>query len=323
MNNYQFVTLFDKFYLYRGLALARSLKNTCPAARLFVICLDDITFKILSELHLANVFPIAKDEFENKELLALKNKRNNAEYCWTCTPASVKYVLEKNPDIDMLTYLDADLFFFAPPDIIFDETTDCSVLITEHRFRKNIKWNEYYNGRFNVQYLTFKNNPQGLKTLNWWYDKCIEWCYDRHEAERYGDQKYLDKWPEIFDGVKILENIATCLAPWNLLTHKLSSKSGLVMVDERTPLVFYHFQSLKIFSENAFNMAVDYRLRREDRELIYLPYLLELQNVITKLKNEYPQWKPQFDQLENRNGFFKSLKFIKRKFLLKDNYFTL
>lgn len=320
---FKFVTLFNSFYLARGIVMAESLLRAMPAAKLFVVCMDSDTCKVIGELGIENIVAVSREDFENEELLSVKPHRNTAEYCWTCTPASLKYVFEKYPEVELLTYLDADLFFFSDPAAIFKELENSSVLITAHRFRKNKKYMEEMNGIYNVQYMSFRRNADGLKVLNWWYDKCIEWCYDRHEAERYGDQKYLDKWPEIFDGVKILKNIATCLAPWNLLTHTLSCHNGRVMVDAETPLVFYHFQSLKIFSEKIFNMTVDYRLRKKDRELIYLPYLRELQKTIIRLKKEYPLLNPGVARMESRRGFLNSLKIIKRKLLLKDNYFIL
>ena len=43
-----FCTYFDHRYLVRGLAMIRSLAAHCPAARVWVLCMDDTTYATLS-----------------------------------------------------------------------------------------------------------------------------------------------------------------------------------------------------------------------------------------------------------------------------------
>ena len=42
-----FCTLFDSYYLDKGLALYLSLKKVCDNFRLYVFCFDDVAFQIL------------------------------------------------------------------------------------------------------------------------------------------------------------------------------------------------------------------------------------------------------------------------------------
>ena len=79
---------------------------------------------------------------------------------------------------------------------------------------------------YNVQFMTFRRDARGLEALHWWRDRCIEWCYYRVEDGKLGDQKYLDDWPERFDGVHVLEHPGGGLAPWNVENYELARRNG-------------------------------------------------------------------------------------------------
>ena len=48
------------------------------------------------------------------------------------------HVLENERDAEWVTYLDSDLFFFAPPDPIYDEMKDAAFGIIPHRFTRRL-----------------------------------------------------------------------------------------------------------------------------------------------------------------------------------------
>jgi hypothetical protein len=98
--------------------------------------------------------------------------------------------------------------------------------------------------------VTFKRDPRGLEALDWWRERCLEWCYYREEDGKLGDQKYLDDWPERFAGVSVLGHVGGGLAPWNVSAYSLSEHDERVWVDD-VPLVFYHYHSLKLFHSPA------------------------------------------------------------------------
>jgi len=61
---YFFCTYFDSHFLTRGLALYESLVRHCPCFRLFVLCMDDKCYEILSRLNLPLMEPIRLEDFE-------------------------------------------------------------------------------------------------------------------------------------------------------------------------------------------------------------------------------------------------------------------
>ena len=91
--------------------------------------------KFFLNFKLNKVTVVSSDEFETDELKEVKKERSKAEYCWTCTPSVISYVLRKY-DVPDCTYIDSDLFFYSDPAVLISELDqhNKNVLITEHRF---------------------------------------------------------------------------------------------------------------------------------------------------------------------------------------------
>ena len=243
-----FCTYFDHNYLLRGLTLYRSLRATGFDFTLHVLALDDHTRQTIVALGIPELRVVALEAIEasTPALLNTKKSRSRIEYYFTLTPFLPLHLLEQHPEIELITYLDADLYFYESPEPVLDELADRSILICEHRYSKHLSGKMEY-GRYNVQFQGFRRDAAGLACLQRWRDQCLDWCYDRVEGERYADQKYLDEWPRLYgDRLAILEHKGGGVAPWNWATYPLKLQSGKVTVDNQ-PLVFYHFHGVKIF----------------------------------------------------------------------------
>lgn len=293
MNNI-FCTLFNKSYIDKGIALINSLECVSDCYRIYILAMDEDCHRILKELNFKNVRLISLDEFETNELLSVKNNRSTAEYCWTCTPLLIKYILERYQE-KICTYIDSDIYFFSNPEVLFNEMDpETSVLITSHRFpnsrngRKSIS--KY--GKYCVQFNTFRNDYYGKLVLNWWADKCLDWCYAKNEIDRMGDQKYLNKWPETFEGVKEIENMGAGVAYWNLEQYYLlRAENGKILLaskkkEQKFEVVFCHFQNIKYIGNHYVNLRTNLHDKMLKRALYY-PYLLEVEKSRSMLKEKF------------------------------------
>src|SRR5689334_370143 len=110
-----FVTLFDSHYLPLGLSLYQSLEEHARPFHLWIVAMDDACAQALAKLKLPAVTIIGLPDLENDALRAVKGQRSVAEYCWTLTPFLPSYVLQRRPDLERVTYVDADVFFFESP----------------------------------------------------------------------------------------------------------------------------------------------------------------------------------------------------------------
>ncbi len=278
-----FCTLFNSAYLSKGIALYNSLLKTCSDFHIYIFAFDEVAYQILSERNFKKTTIIPLHDFENNELLAIKKKRSVAEYCWTSTPFTIKYCIE-NFNLDHCTYIDADTFFYEDPAPLIKEMGDNSVLITPHNYSINYDVSGV-SGIYCVQFTTFKNTYAGLKVLNWWAQACLKWCYARYEDGKMGDQKYLDSWPYMFEGVHICRNPGAGLAPWNLLNYKLQIKNGQITINDNE-LIFYHFHDLKYLSNNSWYLG-GYEIAENILENIYKPYIKILLETDREIKIKF------------------------------------
>lgn len=217
MNHY--CTYFDRGFLAQGLALWRSLAKHDVDSVLWVLALDEFTAEVLREIGgtWLRVVPLAEVEAGDAELAVAKANRSRVEYYFTLSSCWPRWLLTKRNEIERVTYLDADLFFFGSPEPMFEamDAAGASVLVTGHRFPE---WSRHYerHGKFNVGVLSWRNDAAGRGCLETWRNECLAWCYDRLEEGRYADQKYLDAWPErLGAALLVLEHRGVNLAPWN------------------------------------------------------------------------------------------------------------
>ncbi len=245
---YYFCTYFDKNYLNKGLALYHSLSEQCPEFRLYILCMDDVCHRTLARMSLPDVTLVSREEFEKDDpaLRGAKENRSLIEYYFTCTPSLPLYVLNRWPEVDIITYLDSDLFFFRSPAELYEEMGSRSVLIVGHRFPPAIAERNVY-GIYNVGYLSFRRDEQGYACLKWWRERCIDWCYDRLDGGRFAEQKYLDDWPERFPNVAVLQHKGGGLSPWNIGGYEITALDSQPLVDGQ-PLIFYHFHGFRKIS---------------------------------------------------------------------------
>lgn len=280
-----FCTLFDSKYTHYGLALYESLLNSCDKFHIYIFAFDDKSCTILNELKLEHATIVSLREFEDEKLLAVKNTRSKGEYCWTCIPSAIKFVLDKYKT-ESCTYLDSDIYFFNSPKKFFDEMGSNSVLITDHNYTSCYDQSRK-SGKYNSQFTCFKNRADSIRVLEWWRNACIEWCYARHEDGKFGDQKYMDDWPQRFSGVHVLKHLGGGVGPWNIQQYKIFKQREELYGKELTTgkefqVIFYHFHHVRFYA-----CEVDlggYRLSDEVKNLIYLPYVRHLEKIKVRLK---------------------------------------
>lgn len=321
---YNFCTLFDTAYLSRGLVMYNSLKQHTDNFHLYIFAFDDLCYTMLSTLNLDNITVISLSMLENNDLTEAKKTRTRAEYCWTCTSSVIEYILV-NYNTPDCTYLDADLFFFRSPSAIFDELkkSEKSVLITEHRYSTLSGYFEQKKaGRFCVQFITFTNNPESRHVLNIWKNQCLNWCFNKYEYGKFGDQKYLDEWPEKYENVHILNHQGGGVAPWNIRRYNIIEKNNSLYgidlaTNEQFNLIFFHFHFVRFQENGKVDLGWNY-LSKKIKRIIYYPYILKIIETEKMLSDLNPEYRISFYKNSSRN-----FKEIFKSFLKSSSMFNI
>jgi len=140
---HDFCTCFDINYAARGLAMCESLIGVSRGepVRVFVLCLDEEVFELLNRCQWPGLVPVPLAGIEQHDplLLAAKNNRSKVEYYFTLSSCLVHFLLNTREDVTMLTYLDADLFFFSSWAVLFQEMGDSSIMVIPHRFPARLR----------------------------------------------------------------------------------------------------------------------------------------------------------------------------------------
>jgi len=249
--------------------------------------MDTKTCEVLRQLDLDSVVLISLDEFLDPQLTQIQKERSTGEFCWTCTPFLLDFVIGKGL-FQRVIYLDADTYFFSNPSEILDLwPLDKPLMLSRHRYHKDYDQSEQ-SGIYCVQFNGFDTTEPGRRALYWWKEKCAEWCYSRVEPMRFGDQKYLDYIEtECQVSAFIPNHPGEGMAPWNSRDTKISLSGKALMVTDLStkpvPVVYYHFHGLKLFTGSFVDLCLYYYVLPQSLlDLMYRPYVNHLVQICTQ-----------------------------------------
>ena len=265
-----FCSYFDKNYLSKFLNLKSSLDRFNFEYTFYVLALDNYVVEFFKENNFDNLKIIQLDEIENnyKLLKIAKKNRDTIEYYFTLSPFLPLYIFE-NENINQITYLDSDFYFFKNPKKRIQETIDCSVTLIQ----QNV--DERY-GKYNVGWINFNFDFDETKIIvKEWCNECLNECTDIPTDNSYADQKYLDKWPEKLKYLRVFQPESTCLSPWD---------SNLVIEENIETMIAFHFHGLELY-ENYFTSGF-YQFNKKNIkriiDRIYIPYIKNLISIEKK-----------------------------------------
>ncbi|MFC1516101.1 hypothetical protein ACFL7E_05010 [Thermodesulfobacteriota bacterium] len=289
-----YATICDVNYLAPALTLYRSLKKVSAHSFRFYT-LDEDAAEYMESLKLPGAEVFAPDDYIPDQVMALKATRSNGAFAFTVKPIALLHAMQTGYEYEWVGHLDVDIHVFSDPGIIISPLDHSKAAsLTPHRFSTSFQTYEPTAGRFNAGYVAFRNNIPGKEVLQDWCDLCIEWCHDYVEGVRYGDQKYLENLADNYDSVDICIHNGANAAPWNIAGRTISVRDQEIYIDD-DPLLFYHFQGLKVYGPRSGSLYASPELIVKDRlrDLIYEPYVKALYESYHRLSGE-TAWEPAY-----------------------------
>lgn len=261
----EFVTLFDRHYALRGLALWRSLDRHLEHFRLWIVAMDTYTEQLVQSLGLKGVEVIPVHEIEDAELREKKRERSAGEYCWTLTPRVFDAVFTRSPLATAVIYIDADVWLRRSPQPVLDSFQESSadVFVTEHAYHPAFDLSAT-SGYFCVQFLGAKRGSS-VDIIGKWQDQCTEWCFAYSDRGRFGDQAYLNDWPRLYGNrIQVSQRKEWFQGPWNAMRFAYSEA------------IAYHFHSFVHLNRGRFGVG-SYPIPKPHRDNLYRPYREDLE----------------------------------------------
>lgn len=248
MKNIAF-TICSNNYLAQAKVLSDSIfKFSREFYDFYIVLCDEYSEKIdYSEFH-AN-FVLAKDlKIDNFDWMT--RYYNIIELNTAIKPFAFKYLIaEHSPEY--IHYLDPDTCTYCSLVAIENEMdADVSILLTPHSlaplpFDGGLPTDNIFlnNGIYNLGFLGIRPDSESEKMLDWWCDFLSEHCLDDKKNGLFVDQLPMELVPLFFKNVKVSHHKGLNVAYWNLHERSIAYDGHNYLVDEKYPLVFFHFSS--------------------------------------------------------------------------------
>lgn len=295
MQNSVFCMVVSRTRLIQAIACFLSLYKNMDNFKVYILCVDEKCYEFLKEINLDKIVLVTIAELNREDLLAIKASRKLNQYCWTLKPGFIKYIFTLDDSINRVTYIDSDLFFYQNPNVIFENQPDASVLLSSGEIFLPMYSKEFnqtmqtLTGNFNSGFISFKKDINGLQCVNWWDKMCVDSCTSNPEDNKFGDQKYLDDMPFLFNNVYEITTQGINIGHWNYLKYKFTVSNDNVMVNNNK-LIFYHFSGFRIISKYDIR-----QVHEEDR--VNIPFIYQIyKRALGKIIDDVEKIDPNFKE---------------------------
>ena len=248
MNNCVAFTVCSNSYLPQAYALGKSLINENSALTFLIILID----KKSEGLNYPVNFEIIEIQDIESDIQTLAEKYNIIELSTSVKPKVFQYLFTRFKDVNDFLYFDPDIYVYNTLNEIRKELINNDIILTPHILNPiqidDIHPNDNHFlrfGIFNLGFIAVKRSDNVIRFLKWWLGHTyFRGAIDLSQGQ-FVDQLPINLVPVFFDKVLILKDLGMNVAPWNLHERNLSFHDGIYYINEKYPLIFFHFSNFK------------------------------------------------------------------------------
>ena len=239
-------TLCSNNYLAQAKTLGDSVIATNPAYKFLIGLVDKISAEIdYSFFHPHEIVPIEQIKIE--DFRAMFERYDIRELNTAVKPYLINYLFSRDLQIDSIIYLDPDILVYDAFTHLENNLQDHNVVITPHFFTPlydDLRLDEadiLNSGLYNLGFIAVKRSEETQRFLNWWMIKLKDKAHFDFANGMFFDQIWINLVPLYFEKIKITRHLGHNVAYWNLHERNITSKGEKYFVNDRFPLIFYHF----------------------------------------------------------------------------------
>ncbi len=241
------LTICSINYLAQAKTLGDSLIEHNPDYSFVIGLVDrldqsDIKKEDLPNYPLLELHSIGIPDFED-----MCDRYNITELNTAVKPFYLKYMYETYANIEMLHYFDPDIVIYQPLTEIEAGLVNNSLFVTPHilsPYPDDYRPQErdlLNTGMYNLGFLGTKRSKTTASFLSWWADRLFEYCYIDLANGMFVDQNWVNFAPIYYEDVFVSRHPGLNMAYWNLHERSLNIEGDDLVVNEKYPLIFFHF----------------------------------------------------------------------------------
>lgn len=230
------------------------------------------------------------------------------ELCCVIRPHLCKYLLEANPEVEKLLFVDSDIYFFNAVTQVDDALEKHDILLTPHTFTpfpddglypKEVSFNNA--GLYNTGFFAVKRSTSTDNFLNWWQERLSEYGFVNFMDGMFVDQLWANFVPLFFENVLVSKNLGLNVGYWNLHERSIRLHQESLIVNEEFPLVFFHFSGYDIKGRDKISAHTD-RYDLQNRPELQPLFDLYYDKMVA---NHFEKYRSLPNELVSKKGYMK------------------